>query len=139
MYPEAHGRVSRCCRCCHYRQTKSAWRPVPRNRRPSSSLLSGGKTARRSRCASPLPPSHATKVSMRALVIHIIGAYQRCLSPDHSWVSRFFPHGFCRFYPTCSSYAQDALKKYGIVQGSMCTARRLISCHPWNKGGIDHP
>jgi len=63
--------------------------------------------------------------------------YQRSVSPDHSWAARFFPYGFCRFYPTCSEYAIAAFNKYGIVRGGIKILHRLGSCHPWNKGGID--
>ncbi|MDP2630004.1 MAG: membrane protein insertion efficiency factor YidD [Candidatus Uhrbacteria bacterium] len=72
-----------------------------------------------------------------SFILGLIGLYQRLLSPDHSWISRFFPYGFCRFYPTCSRYAQASLKKYGIVRGGAMAVRRLLSCHPWHKGGID--
>ncbi|MBI4599777.1 membrane protein insertion efficiency factor YidD [Candidatus Uhrbacteria bacterium] len=74
---------------------------------------------------------------MTRAIIFLIGIYQRVLSPDHSWVSCFFPNGYCRFYPTCSRYAQAAVKKYGIVRGAARAARRLLSCHPWHAGGVD--
>ncbi len=43
----------------------------------------------------------------------------------------------CRFYPSCSHYAEDALKKYGAVQGSWMTIKRVFRCHPWHPGGYD--
>jgi len=43
----------------------------------------------------------------------------------------------CRFYPTCSHYAEDALQKYGAFKGSMVAAKRLLRCHPWHEGGYD--
>ncbi|MEW6411140.1 MAG: membrane protein insertion efficiency factor YidD [Candidatus Zixiibacteriota bacterium] len=43
----------------------------------------------------------------------------------------------CRFYPTCSHYAEDALRKYGPFKGVMMSARRLLRCHPWHEGGYD--
>ncbi|MFZ0219147.1 MAG: membrane protein insertion efficiency factor YidD [Candidatus Aquirickettsiella sp.] len=43
----------------------------------------------------------------------------------------------CRFYPSCSKYAQIAIRRYGASKGSYLTVRRLISCHPWHTGGFD--
>ncbi|MGE3319335.1 MAG: membrane protein insertion efficiency factor YidD [Candidatus Berkiella sp.] len=43
----------------------------------------------------------------------------------------------CRFYPSCSHYATDALKKYGAIQGVWLTTKRLLKCHPWHPGGYD--
>ncbi|MEO1992541.1 MAG: membrane protein insertion efficiency factor YidD [Pirellulales bacterium] len=45
----------------------------------------------------------------------------------------------CRFQPTCSTYFQQALKKYGAVKGSWRGVCRICRCHPWNKGGYDPP
>ena len=47
------------------------------------------------------------------------------------------PRGVCRFYPTCSAYALEAIEKYGILKGSWLSAKRLAKCHPFNKGGYD--
>jgi len=43
----------------------------------------------------------------------------------------------CRFYPTCSHYAEDALKEWGPVKGLYMAARRILKCHPWHEGGCD--
>ena len=43
----------------------------------------------------------------------------------------------CRFYPTCSHYAETALKKYGALKGSYLAAKRILRCHPWHEGGYD--
>ena len=43
----------------------------------------------------------------------------------------------CRFYPTCSSYAIEAIARYGITRGTWLTLRRLIRCNPWHPGGVD--
>ena len=43
----------------------------------------------------------------------------------------------CRFYPTCSYYAETALKKYGALKGSYLAAKRILRCHPWHEGGYD--
>ncbi|HUV31715.1 MAG TPA: membrane protein insertion efficiency factor YidD [Acidobacteriota bacterium] len=43
----------------------------------------------------------------------------------------------CRFWPTCSLYAQQALRKHGAFRGSLMTVKRLLRCHPWHEGGYD--
>jgi putative membrane protein insertion efficiency factor len=43
----------------------------------------------------------------------------------------------CRFEPSCSHYAEDALKKYGALKGSMVAFKRVLRCHPWHEGGYD--
>ncbi|MFQ6008313.1 MAG: membrane protein insertion efficiency factor YidD [Candidatus Zixiibacteriota bacterium] len=43
----------------------------------------------------------------------------------------------CRFYPTCSCYAEQALRQYGPLKGSIMAIKRLLRCHPWNEGGFD--
>lgn len=44
----------------------------------------------------------------------------------------------CRFYPSCSSYALTALRRFGPLKGTWLAARRLSRCHPWNDGGVDY-
>jgi putative membrane protein insertion efficiency factor len=43
----------------------------------------------------------------------------------------------CRFYPTCSQYALEALEEHGAVKGSWLAAKRIVKCHPFHPGGID--
>lgn len=43
----------------------------------------------------------------------------------------------CRFYPSCSQYALDAIERHGAARGSLMALRRLASCHPWHPGGVD--
>jgi putative membrane protein insertion efficiency factor len=52
-------------------------------------------------------------------------------------VSPLFPSS-CKFHPSCSEYAADALRKYGLVRGSLKAAWRLLRCHPWSHGGVDY-
>jgi putative membrane protein insertion efficiency factor len=44
----------------------------------------------------------------------------------------------CRFHPSCSQYAADALRKYGLVRGSLKAAWRILRCNPWSHGGVDY-
>jgi putative membrane protein insertion efficiency factor len=44
----------------------------------------------------------------------------------------------CKYHPSCSRYAVDALKQYGLVRGSVLTVWRLLRCNPWSRGGVDH-
>ncbi len=43
----------------------------------------------------------------------------------------------CRYYPTCSAYAVEAVMLHGIIRGTWLTLRRLARCHPWGEGGFD--
>ncbi|MFA5855508.1 MAG: membrane protein insertion efficiency factor YidD [Candidatus Gracilibacteria bacterium] len=69
----------------------------------------------------------------------LIRLYQITISPDHSLLRHLFPGGFCRFTPSCSSYAHTALGKYGLIRGSLKAVWRILRCNPWSKGGIDLP
>lgn len=53
-----------------------------------------------------------------------------------NWVSPALP-GSCRFYPTCSAYAHQALEVHGAWRGSLLTGARLLRCHPFHRGGYD--
>ena len=66
---------------------------------------------------------------MRKILLLIIRGYQYLVSP------LLGPH--CRFYPTCSSYAQEALQRHGIIRGGWLAVQRLSRCHPWHAGGED--
>ena len=44
----------------------------------------------------------------------------------------------CKYHPSCSAYAADALCKHGLLKGSLKAAWRLLRCHPWSPGGIDY-
>lgn len=66
---------------------------------------------------------------MRRLVVAPIQAYRYFLSP--------FLGSHCRFYPSCSAYAELAILRFGIARGMWLALRRLARCHPWHPGGID--
>lgn len=70
-------------------------------------------------------------------VIGIIKLYQKTLSFDHGPFKYLYPHGFCRFYPSCSNYSIEAINKYGIIKGGFKSIWRIIRCNPFNKGGND--
>jgi uncharacterized protein len=67
--------------------------------------------------------------NMKPLLLILIRCYQICLSP--------FFGGQCRFYPTCSVYAAEAVDSHGALKGSWLAMRRLLRCHPWHPGGVD--
>ncbi|HET8609253.1 MAG TPA: membrane protein insertion efficiency factor YidD [Burkholderiales bacterium] len=66
---------------------------------------------------------------MKQGVVWIIRGYQYAISP-------LLPQS-CRFHPTCSAYALEAVRRYGALKGLWLAARRLAKCHPWHPGGID--
>ncbi|WP_428065426.1 membrane protein insertion efficiency factor YidD [Candidatus Proelusimicrobium volucris] len=47
------------------------------------------------------------------------------------------PGGVCRFYPTCSAYAYEAINKHGAIKGSYLAVKRVLKCHPFHPGGFD--
>lgn len=52
------------------------------------------------------------------------------------WISPGLPPS-CRFYPSCSEYAYQAIEKYGVLRGGWLALRRIVRCHPFNPGGFD--
>ena len=73
----------------------------------------------------------------RRFFIFLIRIYQKTLSFDHGPLKFFYPHGFCRYSPTCSQYGAEAINKYGIIKGGVMTCWRILRCNPWSKGGCD--
>jgi putative membrane protein insertion efficiency factor len=69
----------------------------------------------------------------------LIRLYQKTLSPDHGVYSGLFPHGYCRFYPSCSEYSFQSIRHKGLVRGLFKTTWRILRCNPFTKGGIDLP
>jgi uncharacterized protein len=66
----------------------------------------------------------------RAVLIALIHLYRATLS---GWLG-----GQCRFYPTCSQYAESAIRTHGATKGSALAAWRILRCNPYGKGGIEH-
>jgi putative membrane protein insertion efficiency factor len=66
---------------------------------------------------------------LRRLLLQIITFYQRRISP--------LAPGACRFYPSCSAYAADAIREHGSARGGWLAVRRLARCHPLHPGGSD--
>ena len=73
------------------------------------------------------------------LLCFMIFLYQKTLSPDHSWLKRFYPYGYCRFYPTCSEYSKQSIENAGVFQGLYLSVKRILRCNPCSVGGIDEP
>ncbi len=63
-------------------------------------------------------------------LVVLIRAYQLLVSP-------LLPPS-CRFYPSCSAYGLTAVQRFGPLRGTWLAVRRLLRCHPWNPGGVDH-
>lgn len=76
-------------------------------------------------------------LQLRWTVLKMIRIYQKTLSFDHGMGRFFYPHGFCRFIPTCSEYGYQAVEKHGIVKGGFMALWRVMRCNPWSKGGHD--
>jgi uncharacterized protein len=66
---------------------------------------------------------------MKSLALSLLRLYKR-------WISPVFPPS-CRYVPTCSEYAIEAVDRYGTLRGGAMAARRILSCHPLAKGGFD--
>ena len=66
---------------------------------------------------------------MKKIIIKSIKFYRKYISPLKT--------PCCRFYPTCSEYSKQAIMKYGSIKGSFLSIKRILKCHPFNKGGYD--
>ena len=69
------------------------------------------------------------RAPVRRALLAAVGFYSRAISPA-------LPPR-CRFYPTCSAYAAEAIERHGAARGSWLAARRILKCAPWHPGGVD--
>lgn len=82
---------------------------------------------------------HLLRDFPKKLALKLIRLYQKTLSPDHGLMKAIFPHGYCKYLPSCSQYTYLAIQKYGLLKGSCKGIWRLLRCNPWSPGGIDYP
>jgi putative membrane protein insertion efficiency factor len=66
---------------------------------------------------------------MKRVLLALVRFYRRAISP--------YRPSCCRYYPTCSQYAIEALEKYGAIKGGYLTVRRILRCNPFHEGGYD--
>jgi putative membrane protein insertion efficiency factor len=81
------------------------------------------------RAAPSLPAPARGHSPAAAVLLAVVGAYRRWISP------LLGPR--CRFAPTCSAYALEAVERHGAVRGGWLALRRLVRCHPFHPGGLD--
>lgn len=90
---------------------------------------------------------------IKKIILILIKIYQKTLSPDHglapftiNGIFSFWPKNgsaspainkVCRFYPSCSEYAYEAVEKYGVKKGFVLAFKRISRCHPFSAGGYD--
>lgn len=65
----------------------------------------------------------------KIILLNVIKFYRKYISP--------LKRPSCRFYPTCSQYAINSIEKYGAIKGGIMAIKRIMRCHPFNKGGYD--
>lgn len=68
---------------------------------------------------------------LSVFLVGLIKLYQILLGP--------LMGGRCRFYPSCSAYGEESIRRYGPFYGSWLTIRRILKCHPFHPGGVDYP
>ena len=105
--------------CCVAPRTKRLPRHLPRRNRRT----------RRARTGNGFRSQGVKRLSLRRLAVLPIRLYQWTLSP-------VLPPS-CRYHPTCSAYAIEAVLTHGIFKGSWLALRRILRCHPWSSGGYD--
>ena len=66
---------------------------------------------------------------MKRVLLAMVKFYRVAISP--------YRPSCCRFYPTCSQYAREAIEKYGALKGGYLSLRRILRCNPFHKGGYD--
>jgi uncharacterized protein len=70
-------------------------------------------------------------VSLRSVAVAPVRFYQRAISP--ALPAR------CKYHPSCSEYAVQSIKRFGLLKGLVLAAWRLLRCNPWSHGGVDFP
>ena len=68
---------------------------------------------------------------MKYLGVGLVWVYRYTLRP-------FFAGGSCKYHPSCSQYAIDAFKEFGLLKGTVLACWRLLRCNPWSRGGVDY-
>ena len=68
---------------------------------------------------------------MKYVAIALVRAYRLVIGP-------FLPPNTCKYHPSCSQYALDALRLHGFARGTVLAGWRLLRCNPWSHGGVDH-
>jgi len=66
----------------------------------------------------------------QSVLLGAIRAYQLLVIP-------LMPAGGCRFHPTCSHYADEAITRHGVLRGGWLAIKRILRCHPWGNAGVD--
>ena len=69
--------------------------------------------------------------ALRSIAVAPLRLYQRAISPA-------LPQR-CKYHPSCSRYAVDAIRRYGVLRGLVLAAWRVLRCNPWSHGGVDFP
>ena len=75
----------------------------------------------------------------RVPFLFLIKIYQKTISPDHGLLKILFKRGYCKYYPSCSEYGYESIKKKGLFIGLPKTFWRILRCNPWSDGGVDKP
>jgi len=71
---------------------------------------------------------------------HVLASPLIALVHVYRWtLGALVPAGTCKYHPSCSQYALDALRKHGPVKGVALAGWRLVRCNPWSRGGVDYP
>jgi putative membrane protein insertion efficiency factor len=68
---------------------------------------------------------------MRAVAILPIRLYQLLIAP-------LLPANTCKYHPSCSEYAIDAFREFGLIRGAVLASWRILRCNPWSHGGVDY-
>lgn len=75
--------------------------------------------------------------TIKKILLGLLWAYQHTLSPDHGLLQGRFPYGACRYYPSCSEYARQAIIIHSLARSFKLIISRLLRCHPFALGGED--